>query len=177
MWFDLQGAFNQAAYSLDFFRRNIRRTPAPAYQGVDAGRRHNVQHPIEAAMDEHVIGKKREQELLLTVPPPMHGSILRKKYLESLARQGLGDHILVLMASVKRVPPGETRVSGEIGDFFVPQHQILPFRSRELVSAGKTGDRAEKDTTGPLVVIAATTLPSEVQGSQAFPAGLPLNEC
>jgi hypothetical protein len=144
MWFDLQGAFNQAAYSLDFFRRNIRRTPAPAYQGVDAGRRHNVQHPIEAAMDEHVIGKKREQELLLTVPPPMHGSILRKKYLESLARQGLGDHILVLMASVKRVPPGETRVSGEIGDFFVPQHQILPFRSRELVSAGKTGDRADK---------------------------------
>jgi hypothetical protein len=102
--FNLQRAFDQATYSLDFFRGNIRWPRAPAYQGVDTRRRHNAQHPVEASTDEHVIWEKWEQHLLMTVLPPMDGPILRKKYLESLACQGLGDHVFMLMTSVKRVP-------------------------------------------------------------------------
>jgi hypothetical protein len=49
----------------------------------------------------------------------MDGSILGKKYLETLARKGLGDHSLVLMASVKRVPQEGGRASGNTGDFLV----------------------------------------------------------
>jgi hypothetical protein len=50
----------------------------------------------------------------------MDGSIVRKKYLESLTRQGLGHHFLVLMTSVKRVPLRDTRAYGKIGDSLVP---------------------------------------------------------
>jgi hypothetical protein len=165
VWFDLQGAFDQAAYSLDFFRRNIRWTPAPAYKGVDAGRRHDAQHSIEPAPDEQVIWEKREQKLLLTVFPPMDGSILRKKYPESLVRQGLGDHFLVLMANVKRVPPADTRASGEISDFLVPQHQTPPSVLENWFLRARPVIVTPKDTLGPLVVIAATALPSGGQDS------------
>ena len=120
MWFDLQRTFDQATNSLDFFRGNTRWPCSPAYQGVNAGGRYNAQHSIEAAMDEYVIGEKREQNILLAVLPTMNGSVLRKEYLESLAQKGLGDHFLVLMASIKRVPPGNTSVFGKTGDFTVP---------------------------------------------------------
>jgi hypothetical protein len=85
MRFDPQGTFHQAADSVDFLRRNIRWPPTPAYEGVDTGRRHNAQHPVEAATNENIVGKKREHELFLTVLPSMDGSISGKEYLESLA--------------------------------------------------------------------------------------------
>jgi hypothetical protein len=120
MWFDLQGTFDHATNSLDFFRGNSRRLCAPGYQTVDAGGRHYAQHSFEAAVDEQVVGKQREQNIFLTILPTMNGLILGKKYVESLAHEGLGNHFLVLMASIKRVPPGTTTIFGKTGDFSVP---------------------------------------------------------
>jgi hypothetical protein len=118
--FNLQGAIDQPTYTLDFFRGNFCWPRAPGYEAVDARRRNNAQHSIKAATQEHVIWEKWEQYFLLTVLPPMDGSILRKKYVESLARKGLGDCFLMLMASVEGVPPRDTRASSKTGEFLVP---------------------------------------------------------
>jgi hypothetical protein len=124
--FNRQGAFNQATHGVNFFRGNIRRPRAPAYEGVDARSCDDAQHSVEAPTDENITWEKWEQELFLAVLPAADGSILGKKYFESLAGQGLGDHVLMLMASVKCVPPGNNRASDAIGSFLIPQHQFLP---------------------------------------------------
>jgi hypothetical protein len=118
--FNLPGAIDQPTYTLDFFRGNFCRPRAPGYKAVDARRRNNAQHSIKPATQEHVIWKKWEQYFFLAVLPPMDGSILRKKYVKSLAGKGLGNCFFVLMASVKGVPPRDTRASRNAGEFLVP---------------------------------------------------------
>lgn len=49
----------------------------------------------------------------------MDGSILRKKYVESLAGKCMGNCFFVLMASVKGVPPRDTRASRNACKFLV----------------------------------------------------------
>jgi len=114
VWFNRQGAVYEPTYSLDFFRRNFRRPRAPGYEAVDARRRNDAQHSIKTTMQEYVVWEKREHYFLLTVFPLTDGSILRKKYVESLARKGLGDRFLVLMASVEGVPPRAARASSNL---------------------------------------------------------------
>jgi hypothetical protein len=63
---------------------------------MNTGCRHNVQHPIEAPIDEYGIGKQREEKVLLPILPSMHGPILGEKYFEVLAHQSLGHRFLVL---------------------------------------------------------------------------------
>jgi hypothetical protein len=50
--FDLQGTFDQATNSLNFFCGNTGWPCSPAYQRVDPRGGHNAQHSIEAAMDK-----------------------------------------------------------------------------------------------------------------------------
>jgi hypothetical protein len=140
---------------------------------VDAGCRHEGQHSVKPTSDKDIIREKREQELLLTVLPTVDGSILRKKYLKPLARKGMSDHFLVLMASVKRVPPRETRASGEIADFLVAQVQEPPTFLRKWHPAATSGIFPAKDISRSLVLIAYTALPSAGEKRfQAFPQGL-----
>jgi hypothetical protein len=102
----------------------------------------------------------------------VNGSILRKKYLESLARKGLSDHFLVLMASVKRVPRGGTGTSGKISHFLVAQHQKLPQVLPKWPVRATSAIFPATDITHALVVVADIPLPSaEDQRPQAFRQG------
>jgi hypothetical protein len=84
--FEGQETLHQATYGLNFIPGNFGRPASPAYKGMYARRRYNAQYSIQATLDEHVIGEKREHDFFLTVLPPADASILRKKYFESLSR-------------------------------------------------------------------------------------------
>jgi hypothetical protein len=123
----------------------IRWTPCPGHERVNAWRRKDVQHSVEATSNEHIIGEKWQEEFLATVLPRVNSTILWQECVESLVRQCPANNFFALMASVKRMPAGSPRAGGEIRDSFFDWHQPLPFTLQNSFPHAKAADRRVKD--------------------------------
>jgi hypothetical protein len=87
----------QMANRANFFIRDYSRVAAPCYQHVNARRGHDVEPPLQPTAEKNVAGKQRQQQLLVSVLPPVGGGVEGKKELESLIRQSMRDGLLMLV--------------------------------------------------------------------------------
>jgi hypothetical protein len=92
------------ANRINFFIRDDSGVAATCYQHLNPRRGYDVEPALQSTAEKNVTGKKRQQELLASVLPPVCGGVEWKKDLESLVRQSMCDGFLMLMACVKHMP-------------------------------------------------------------------------
>src|ERR1700676_1222992 len=110
MWLDAHAIVENPPNRFDFGIRNRCRMASIGHESVDSWRCQDLETMVESAIQKYVARKQRHRQRLGPIFPMMCGFAQRKKRLEPLVGENLRDYLLVLMASVDRIPWSPTKM-------------------------------------------------------------------